>query len=183
LDELKELLMNTRRGRSLMIALLATGFLTGGCDWIKPMVTRTISVTAADDVCKKSVEVHLVGVPRWERDTWAEMSMSEYWEPENELRKRAEEYTYVIRFGKEPCKRVFGKEEPMRKVWKEECKAEYLFVLADLPGVFDDHLGNKDARRVEVPALDSDDWGWQKEIEIVIKSRAVEVRTVPKTEE
>ena len=162
-----------------MIGLLAAGLLAEGCNLVRPMVTRTISVTAADDVCRKSVEVHLVGVTRYERERWALMSMSEYWEPENELRKRAEEYTHVIRFGEEPCQRVFGKKEPMRKVWKGR-SAEYLFVLADLPGVFDDLPGNNDARRVEVPALDSKDWGWQSEIEIVIKSSAVEVRTVPK---
>jgi len=164
-----------------MIALLAGGLLTGNCGCTPP-IKRTINITATDDVCKKSVEVHLVGVTRYEREGWAGMPMSEYWEPENERRTNAKEYTHVIRFGQEPCKRVFGKKEPMRKVWKGR-SAEYLFVLADLPGVFDDLPGNNDARRVEVPALDSKDWGWQSEIEIVIKSRAVEVRTVPKTKE
>ncbi|MBN2131071.1 MAG: hypothetical protein JW741_16330 [Sedimentisphaerales bacterium] len=174
--------MNTRHGRILMIGLLATGLLAVGCKYVPPMVTRTISITAAEDVCTKSVEVHLVGVRRYDRDRWASMSMSEYWQPENELRKSAKEYTHIIRFGEEPCTRVFGKKEPMREVWKDQ-NAEYLFVLADLPGVFDDLPGNNDARRVEVPGLDSKDWGWQKEIEIVIKSRAVEVRTIPETKQ
>jgi len=174
--------MITRRGRSQMIGLLALGLLAGGCKYVPPMVTRTISVTAAEDVCRKSVEVHLVGVNRFDRDRWANMSMNEYWQPENELRKSAKEYTHMIRFGEEPCQRVLGKKESIRKVWKDR-NAEHLFVLADLPGVFDDLPGNDDARRVEVPGLDSKDWGWQKEIEIVIKSSTVEVRTIPQTKQ
>ncbi len=172
--------MRMTRQTYQLAGLLVTCLLVGGCSQAaNMMLSRTVTVTAADDVCNKSVEVHLVGVNRFEKDRWENMSMTQYWQPDNPLRKGAAEHTYVIQFGRKPCERVLAKKDPIIKVWKER-KAEYLFVLADLPGVFPDLPGNADARRLELPALDSADWGWQKSIDIAINSSDVVALVIPK---
>lgn len=171
--------MKTRLRKHQVVVLLVVAVLAGGCSQVaNVMVTRVASITADEDVCKKSVEVHLVGVNRFEKDKWETMSMTEYWQPDNQLRKSAREYTYVIRFGQEPCERILSKKDPIRKIWKSR-RAEYLFVLADLPGIFPDMPGNADARRLQLPALDSASWGWQSRINIAVKSSNLVPLAIP----
>ena len=174
--------MNTVRWRSQVLGLLVMGLLTGGCSRVaNVMIKRTVSVTAEEEVCQKGVEVHLVGVSRFERQRWTDANMSEYWRSENPLRKSAKNYTKVIRFEPDSCKHILGKKDPIRNVWKTE-KAEYLFVLADLRGLFEDLPGNADARRLELPAPDSARWGMKSEIEIIIRDRNVVSHSLPKPE-
>jgi hypothetical protein len=172
--------MKTIRWKCQVVGLLVV-VLSQGCSRVaNVMVTRTLSVAADPDVCKKSVEVHLVGVNRFEKDRWENMSMAEYWQPENPLRKGAASYTQVLRFGREPCTRTLEKKDPILAVWKKR-KAEYLFVLADLPGLFQDMPGNADARRLRVPALESTDWGWQKEIDIAVNNSDIVALVIPQS--
>ena len=164
--------MKTNRFRYFVFVLLFFGLLTKGC-------TRITSVIASDAICNKSVEVHLVGVNRFERDLWETMSMTDYWTPGNQLLKSAQEYTCVIKFGTGPCTKILSKKHPIRRVWKGK-KAEYLFVLADLPGVYTDSIGNTDPRRLRLPAIHSKHWGWRtKKINIRIEEGNIVSLTIP----
>jgi hypothetical protein len=109
------------------------------------------------------------------------MSMTEYWTPpENELRKSAKAYTYVIRFGQGPCEIALAKNDPIQGIWKSR-KAEYLFVLADLRGIFSDLPGNADARRLMLPAVGSEDWGLRpRTINIRVEGGNIVPLTIPK---
>ncbi len=170
--------MKTIRFRYCVSGLLLFGLLIGGCGAVGG--SRLVNVTASDPICKKSVEVHLVGINSSEKDLWETMSMADYWTPRNQLRKSAQEYTYVIQFGQEPCTVTLGKKDPIRRTWKNR-KAEYLLVLADLPGVFTDSPGNADARRLQLPATNSKRWGWrEKKIDIRIEESNIVSLTVPK---
>ncbi len=166
--------MKTALFKGQVFGLLLIGLLAGGC-------SRAVNVIAADDICKKSIEVHLVGVNRYEKDTWETMSMTDYWTPpENQLRKSAKAYTHVIKFGQGPCEIVLAKKDPIQGAWKSR-KAEYLFVLADLRGIFSDLPGNADARRLILPAVGSDDWGkLTKTIDIRIEGGNIVPLTIPK---
>jgi hypothetical protein len=147
--------------------------LAGGCQ-----SGRRVNVIATDEICRKSVEVHLVAVNRFEKDTWEQVSMTNYWTPGNQLRQSARPYTCVIQFGQGACKQTLTPGHPVQKIWRDR-NAEYLFVLADLPGTFPDMPGNADARRVRLPALDSKCWGLhQREINISIESGKVVPLTV-----
>jgi hypothetical protein len=172
--------MKTALWKGRAFALLFVVLPAAGCSGVASvMVTRVAGVTATDDICRKSVEVHLVGVNRFEKDQWEQMSMTDYWQPDNELRKSAKDYTHVIRFGQGPCEQTLTKKDPIRRVWKKR-KAEYLFVLADLPGLFPDSPGNADARRLRLPALSSACWGWrQTKIEINVESTNIVPLTIP----
>jgi hypothetical protein len=140
-----------------------------------------VNVIATNDICQKSVEVHLVGVNRFEKDQWEAVSMADYWKPGNKLRESAKGYTYVIRFGKGPCKYTLSEKDPIwRDVWKAR-KAAYLFILADLPGIFPDLAGNADARRLSLP-LPPRGWGMTKEINISIEPSNIVPLTLPESD-
>ena len=167
--------MKTIQVRRCVLELLLLGLLAGGC-------SRSVTVVASDPICKKSVEVHLVGVNRFEKDLWETMSMTDYWTPGNQLRKSAKEYTYVIQYGQGPCEVELGKKDPVRSIWKKR-KAEYLFILADLPGVYTDSPGNADARRLRLPAIASKRWGIRKKkIDLRIEESNIVSLTVPKSD-
>jgi len=169
--------MKTIRFRYCALGLLLFGLLTGGCGAMRG--SRPVNVTASDPICNKSVEVHLVGINSSEKNLWETMSMTDYWTPGNQLRKSAKEYTCVIQFGQGPCTVTLGKKDPIRRIWKNR-KVEYLFVLADLPGVFTDSVGNADARRMQLPATNSKRWGFRdKKIDVRIEESNIVSLTIP----
>lgn len=156
-----------------LFLIVLLGLLAGGC-------ARGVNVTATEDICKKSVEVHLVGVNRFEKDLWETLSVTDYWTPGNQLRESAKEYMYVIQFGQGPCERILSKKDPIRRIWKKR-KARYLFILVDMPGIFPDLPGNADARRLRLPAVDSKCWKkTQTKIDITIGSGNIVPLTMPK---
>jgi hypothetical protein len=162
--------MNTAQRKIKVFLLLILVLLTGGCDL--PVVIR-----ADKNVCNKSVTVHLIGVNKLEKDRWDQVPMSEYWMPNNQFRESAEAYTYVIHFGEGPCESIFGNKDPnhraIRKIWKHR-KAEYLYVLADLPGRRPNLPGNTDSRRLRLPAIGSKRWKrGQSQIKIEISLNGV----------
>ncbi|MHC4474352.1 MAG: hypothetical protein ACYTEL_01820 [Planctomycetota bacterium] len=167
--------MKTVLSKGQLVGLLMIGLLAGGCGG------RLVNVKATQDICRKSVEVHLVGVNRFEKDRWETTPMSEYWRPDNQLRNSAKEYTYVMKFGQGPCEKKLEKKDPIRSVWKSR-KAEYLFLLADLPGIFKDLPGDADARRLRIPAPDSECWSIkQTKIDIMIETSNIVSLTLPKS--
>ena len=169
----EKLTMRTILLKGHVFAVLLVALLAGGCQ-----SGRRVNVIATDEICRKSVEVHLVAVNRFEKDLWEQESMTNYWTPGNPLRQSAKDYTCVIQFGKGPCKQTLPSDHPIRKIWRDR-NAEYMFVLADLPGTFTDRPGNADARRVRLPALDSECWGTlQREINISIESGKVVPLTI-----
>ena len=165
--------MKTTQIRCYVFGLVLLGLLTGGC-------SRVVTVAASDSICKKSVEVHLVGVNEIKKSKWESMSMTDYWKPGNTTRQSAQEDTFVFQFGRGPCTFTLGKKDPIRRRWKDR-KARYLFILADLPGVFPDEKGNNDARRLILPAINSKRWGLRvKQINIEINEIDIKAITVPK---
>jgi len=85
--------MNKALWKYKIFGVLVSGLIAGGCSGIPR--NRSISLTATENICKKSVEVHLVGVNRSEKELWEQVSMTEYWQPRNQLRDSAKEYTPV----------------------------------------------------------------------------------------
>ncbi len=157
--------MNKALWKYKILGFLMVALTAGGC--------KDILITATEDVCKNSVEVHLVGINWSEKEQWEKMSMTEYWQPDNPLWKSAKDYTYVIRYPKEPCEIRIKKNDSIQKVWNKR-KAEYLFVLADLPGIHKDFPGSADARRLQLPAPDSKRWkGGQSQIKIEISGSGI----------
>ena len=168
--------MKTRLLTGYVLGLLVVGLLVQGCG----PLGRTVNITATPELCSKSVEVHLIGVNRFDTE-WESMSMTDYWKPGNRLHKEAAAYTHRIKFGgKEPCQVTVKSGDDIRSVWRRN-KAEYMFVLAHLTGDFKDAPGNADARRLRLPAPDAKGWGLtQNKIDIVIESTKIRCLTIPK---
>ncbi len=161
---------------SQLLGLLVIALVGSGC---RPLA---VNVEATGPICGKSVEVHLVGVNRYQIDRWDAVSMTKYWKPENELRKSAKDYTRVFSFGQGPCEISLSKKDPIRSTWKKR-GAEYVYILADLPGTFDDKHGIADARRSRIPALNSKCWPFfENKININIESGDIVCLTPHKCE-
>ena len=168
-----------------VFGLLVIVLLMAGC--------RTITVTATDDICNKSVEVHLVGVNRFEKSRWESVSMTDYWKPGSDLRQSSKGYRCTIQFplkpetllkDETPCRRNITEKakHPIWNIWKAR-SAEYLFILSDLPRgakKFEDLKGNADARRLCLP-LRGDCWSKGK-IDLSIEAANVVSLTIPKLE-
>jgi hypothetical protein len=155
----------------IVLILLLIG--TVGCS-----KTRKFKVDVqAESVGNKSVEVNIVGVNEFEYPRWESMLMSEYWKPENKMRRDAKKY--IMKFGQNlPPQQVLEKKNEIWKTWSKR-KAKYLFVLADLPGFHEDQGGNADSRRLILP-LDKDCWKiTQRKLEINLESSGVNCFTMP----
>lgn len=172
----REYAMKTMLMRCRILVLLIAALPLGGCG-----SCRKIHVTAMDEVCKKSVELHLVGVNRFEKDTWHNMSVNEYWQPGSPWHEDAKGYTYKIQYGgQQPCKITIPPNDPIAKIWKDR-NAEHLFILGDLHGIFEDKPGNADPRRLMIPAPCSKEWKRKtKTIEIVVTNSNIRCDTTPK---
>jgi hypothetical protein len=155
--------MKTALWDNKLVGLLMVALMVGGCPSMKipnPLAKRVVDVTVTDAIRNKSVEVHLVGLNMNQIERWDAVYMEEYWNKGNEhpLRKDAKDYTQVFRFGiRQPYKQVLDKTNPIRAKWRKR-GVKYIYILANLPGTFDDKHGIADARRSRIPALGSECW-------------------------
>ncbi len=164
-----------------LVGLLMMGLMIVGCT-IKGTKNPVINLEAAQNICGKSVEVHLIGVNKSQKESWDTVSMTKYWQPENQIRKSAKPYTIVVSFEQGPCEITIPTKHPTRRIWKKR-KAEYLYILADLPGIFYDKGGNADARRLRIPAFKSECWSLlNNTIKISIDSGGIACLTTNKCE-
>ena len=136
--------------RTVFVSVVLGASLTwlGGC-------TAKIVVTPIN-LEKTSVEVHIVGLTESEYHRWAAKSMTDYWKPDDQLRTDAVKcgIVYVMKFvDNKPAYLELKKDDPIWKTWSD-LKVEYIFVLADLPGVAD-KPGDADPRRIILPAESS----------------------------
>jgi hypothetical protein len=165
------------------VAMLVVGLVAGGCctHESKPYDV-TVALSPAFGASKPAIEVHLVGVSDAEQSMWNTYSMSKYWqEPNNPLRANANKY--VMNFGQgRPDAQVLRKADPIWEKWKA-AGATRLFVLAFLPGRFEDAPADQDARRRVLP-LDQCRWPQkdQQQIKVVLLPSNVSVETPPLAE-
>lgn len=159
------------------VTFLVLGLALGGCcsGEMKPYdVTVALSPTFTS---KPAIEVHLVGVSDSDQAMWSTYSMSKYWqEPNNPLRANASKY--VMSFGQgKPDSQTLKKTDPIWEKWKG---ATHLYVLAFLPGKFDDGPDDRDPRRRILP-LDKCRWPQKEaqEIKVSLLPSNVMVETPP----
>jgi hypothetical protein len=160
------------------LTLLVLGLTSVGCCSAesKPYDV-TVSLSPAFGASKPAIEVHLVGVSDSDQSMWSNQSMSQYWqEPNNRLRSSAT--TYVMNFGQgKPDTQTLKKTDP---IWQKWSGATKLYVLAFLPGRFNDGAGDQDPRRRILP-LNKCQWP-QKEaqqIKVTLLPSNISVETPP----
>jgi len=138
------------------VAAVCLAGLAGGCEGFNVHVMLDKNDPGMKDAkgTLKSIEVNIVAVNETELPRWETIPMSEYWDPENPLRKSA--VKCVMTFGEKlPEEQLLKKDDPIWKTWKDR-KATWLIILANLPGI-KDQPGWADPRRIHM-TLDSSKW-------------------------
>jgi hypothetical protein len=117
----------------------------------------------------RSIEVNLVGVNDTEKRRWEEMSMNDYWEPDNAIRAAAKKHVMTFGQGHDDTQ-VLSTKNPIWREWIKDRGASHLFILAYLPWIRKDMTGQADPRRVILP-LKRERWEWSAwgDIKIPIK--------------
>jgi hypothetical protein len=153
------------------VAAVCLAGLAGGCEHFNVIVMLDKDDPGLKDAkgTLNSIEVNIVGVNQIEFPVWEQMSVTKYWEPGNRTRESA--VKYVMTFGANaPDEQLLKIDDPIWKKWDER-NAEYLFVLAFLPG--EDKPGLADPRRIFLPyktsKWESRYWG-KDTIKIQLKS-------------
>jgi hypothetical protein len=118
-----------------------------------------------------SVEVHFIALPADRGRAFQAASMSDYWDPgrpPGRFPKR------VLKLGEAEGTATLSRKDPVWRSW-DRSGAEYLFILADLPGLHEDQPDVQDPRRLVLP-LARNRWRSRK-IDILIRWQGIEKLT------
>jgi hypothetical protein len=159
----------------LPVSLLAMAGLTG-CSSPEPRA-YSVAVEVDKPLVGTSLQVDIIGA-RKDADLpfWENLSVSDYWQPENSRRRDANKVTLI--FDREQPKRAIL---PLKDVhWKQwlDSGAHSLVILADIPGVVAPPSGSIDPRRLILP-LETGTWDDENEdvIEVLVQESTLRVLT------
>jgi hypothetical protein len=139
----------------LALLVLAAGAFVG-CSSCKPggppgpPLTYNVTIAPGDSLKDSSVVVDVVGINQSELPKWQTYSVKDYFKPGDPVRHDAAKFTAEFVPGKQ-APVVLKKTDPLWEKWKRS-GAQYLVVIADLPGVYKEGKpGGQDPRRQLVP--------------------------------
>lgn len=171
-----------KSAQQLLVFLFAAVLLTGfGCNsnTVKPRAFE-VRLTVDPALANTSLQVDLVGANTLaDLPKWASYSVTEYWQPDNPLRRDASHL--CAQFGRGmPTLVTVGRDHPHWQTWLKSGVA-HLVILADLPGVSNDQAGNADPRRLIIP-LDKKLWNGKAPLEILIQEGGLKLLTKQKAQ-
>jgi len=157
--------------REFMSVLIMATVCLGGC---RSIAVKTNIVP---------VEVNVVGINKSQFPYWQGMSMTAYWEPENQDRKQAKKdgFLHEMRFSQSGSRElILARNDSIWKKWKKK-KTDYLFIMANLPpGTYKDQTGSADKRRLIIPY---ECWGrFQGQAEIIVDAGGISSASFKKCE-
>ena len=163
-----------------IISILASLLLAfGGCasNTVKPRAFE-VRLTLDPALAGMSLQVDLIGANTLaDLPKWTTYSVTEYWQPDNPLRR--DDSHLCAQFGRGlPAKLVVARDHPHWQTWLKS-GVSHLVILADLPGVTSDQAGNADPRRLLIP-LDKKLWNSKDPLEIVIQTGGLKLLTKQK---
>ncbi len=139
-----------------VIGLLIMMFFLGGCETTPLPSPFDLTVNLGEELEGASMQVDLIGIPEEALPLYRTKSVSAYFEPGDTLRETATKHS--LSFGRDSTPtQLFPATDPIWSQWIEGAGADYLIILADLPGLKEDRIGNADARRLILP-LHKADW-------------------------
>ena len=154
-----------------------------GCSSTTFDVNVTVAGDYKDDLgSMPSVEVQIVGANQSEFEKWNNLSVTDYWRQAHK-----QDDIYEMKFGQGlPNPQLLKKDDPIWQTWSQN-GATYLFVIAHMPGEFQDKPGNAYLRRLVLPLKPSkwEGYYWGKDrIEIIISKppRGLVNQTPPKAD-
>ncbi|MGA2441277.1 MAG: hypothetical protein ABSH08_09965 [Tepidisphaeraceae bacterium] len=173
--------------RSLIWRLgVGFGFLiaTAGCSVSPGTHTKPFDVTVSlDDATAKtnSVEIDLVAVNQNELKRWDNVSVDDYWQPDNALRRTEDKF--VMKFDDASNSKTLPVDDPHWAEWQSHT-AMYLVAIGYIPGVAASGEGEADPRR-QIVTVDAYRWRHNKatELKFEVDSSGIRCITQPDPEE
>jgi len=167
-----------------LAALACMGMLSVGCSCNPTKLNVTVSL---DDAMRKKLEDRKIEVDIVALDTklaqarWETYSMTQYWNPGDERRESVDSYKMIFDPSK-PDAQTLTKTDPHWDQWlsKSGGGEMQLYVLALLPGIYDDLPGDKDPRRQILP-LGSCRWP-STDVKMLVQKDGIITLTPPKPE-
>lgn len=132
---------------TLFAALL---FFLVGCETVSLPDPYDVEIALGEDLYGASVQVDLIGIPAEELSRYASYSVTEYFEPGNQLRNETQKTTLSFRRDTGTVQ-LLSASDAIWSEWIESRSASYLVILADTPGLRNDAPGNLDSRRLILP--------------------------------
>jgi hypothetical protein len=179
--------MNSHKAvRILGLALLlAAAGGVAGCSSCKPGKSNgaaqsyNLKITPGESLKDSSVVVDVVGINPSELQKWQSYSLKKYLKPGDALRQDAAKTTANFLPGQQ-TPFVIKKTDPIWDQWLKS-GAQYLVVIADLPGVFEEgKAGTQDPRRHLIPLCKCYWPGGVKELEAKVQAGGVSLVTGPR---
>jgi hypothetical protein len=129
----------------------------------------------------RAIEVDIVAVNPAENQRWQDYSMTKYWQPPFELKTSVQGEIFSKKLDATTTTMVLNKNDPMWAKWFATANAKgapHLYILAQLPGTFDDQPGEKDQRRQILP-LGSCRWETQ-DVKVLVQTDRIRTLTAYK---
>jgi hypothetical protein len=159
----------------LSIALLApfaAVLLIGCAAHQKREVVISLDQALSSSSSRPTILVDVVGLTHSERKQWDEIPLSAYWIPRSPLRASVRDRAVQVRFGPERSERcVVSIDSEIWTAWRKS-GAQWLYVVANLPGGITDHPGADDPRRLAI-SLTSSEWAEDAPLLIEVRRDAV----------
>jgi hypothetical protein len=153
----------------------------GGCasNTVKPRAFEVL-MSVDKPLERTSLQVDLIGANTLaDLPKWTSYSVTDYWQPDNPQRRDASKITF--QFGRGfPIKVSISRDDPLWQTWLKSGVA-HLVVMADLPGVATDQVGNADPRRLIIP-LDKKLWPSGAPLELIIQEGGIKLLTKQKAQ-
>lgn len=169
----------------LLTSLVLTGVSLVGCSSCKPSgppgppQAYNTKITPGESLKDSSVVVDVVGINQSELPKWQSYSIRDYFKPGDPVRQDAAKFTAEFVPGKQ-TPAVLKKNDPLWERWTKS-GAQYLVVIADLPGVYKEgKSGSQDPRRQLIPLCKCYWPDKTADLEVRIQAGGVSLVTAPR---
>lgn len=170
----------------LLIALAMTGasFLFEGCSSCKPgepgkPQAYNLNVNLGDTLKDSSVVVDVIAANQYDLERLKTYSVNKYWSPGDSMRIDIPKTSFSFVSGAQ-LKQTLPATNSLWAKWKDS-GVQYLVVMADLPGVFEEgKTGSQDPRRQLLPICECYWPSKTEDLTIEVQASGVRVITAPR---
>ncbi len=147
---------------ALLAGCVVVAAFFAGCETTSLPDPYDYTVSLDPSLRGASVQVDLIGIPEGELEQFRTKSVTAYWQPGDADREGALKKTLV--FSADTAQsQMLSRADPVWADWIENGNAAYVVILADLPGLAEDQMGNADPRRLILP-LNKEKWEERPEV-------------------
>lgn len=169
--------------------LLATGLVGlalvfAGCSTCKPggspgkPLAYNLHIKLSSALKESSVVVDVIPADEYDLERLRTYSINKYWQADDPMRKDLTKVSFSFVSGNH-LDREIKATDPRWKKWIKS-GAQYLVIIADLPGVYQDRSGSQDPRRQMLPICRCYWPSGTKDLTVEVQASGVRVVTPPR---